>query len=140
MKLSSDNGTLSARVHDAFSGGESERRPSLDIELRTTCGKVYLSLPCCFHGLITIHCSRAGIELFPALEKRTALLSDVQGVRVYFVGDRPRSWMSWGDDDDKEGEEGAGVDRYPEEPLDNLYVGSGHEGVKICLEGEPYFW
>ena len=57
---------------------------------------------------------------------------------MYFVGDRPRSWMRWGDDDDdKEGEEGAGANRYPEERLDELSVSGGHSGVRIRWDGEP---
>lgn len=77
----------------------------------------------------------------PAFGKRTALLSDVESMRTYFVGDRPRSWMLWSDDDDKkEGEEGAtrsGI--YPEEPLDKLYVSSWDSGAQICWDGEPEF-
>ena len=38
-----------------------------------------------------------------------ALLSDVDGVRVYFVGDRPRSGTWRGGNDAGEGEEDAGA-------------------------------
>lgn len=68
------------------------------------------------------------------LEERTALLSDVHGVCVYLVGDRPRSW-SWCNDN----EEGAGASRCLEEALDKLSMGSGHLGVQIRLDGEPEF-
>jgi len=51
-----------------------------------------------------------------------ALLSDVHGVRLYFVGDRPRSGRYGGDN-----AEGAGAGGSQEEPLDELselrYVG-----------------
>jgi hypothetical protein len=72
-----------------------------------------------------------------------APLSDVQGVRVYFVGDRPRSgkWRGDGgddDDDDKESdEEDTSVGKFPEEPLDELSVGGWHTSVRIRCHGEP---
>jgi hypothetical protein len=124
--------------HDAFSAsGEGEFRPSLDIELCAHYGDVSLSLPRCFRGLITV---REDITLSPALEEHAALLSDVQGMRVYFVGDRPRSWMSWGDDDDKEGEEAAaGTGRDPEEPLDKLFASGWNSALQIYWDGEPGF-
>ena len=90
--------------HDAFSSNKSGSRPSLDIKTWATYGGVYLSLPRCFRGLIAIKPSRDGIALSPALEERTALLTDVDAARVYFVGDRPSAWMSWRDDDNKEGD------------------------------------
>ena len=50
----------------------------------------------------------------PSFEERTALLSDITGIRMYLVGDRPRSWMLWRDDGDKkEGEEGAARSSIP---------------------------
>ena len=94
--------------HDAFSRNEDKYRPSLHIKVRAS-GDVSLSLPRCFRGLISIESSYKRIAFSPAFEKCTALLSDVRNVCVYFVGDRPRSWMWCGgaDDDDKEGEGSA---------------------------------
>ena len=154
VKLCSDNGPIRAKVvrllvcvtrispqnknknaqHDAFSVGESEDRPSFDIELRANYGDVSLSLPRCFRGPITIRSSHERITFSPALEERTAPLSDVQGVRVYFVGDRPLSgrWRGY-----REGGEDGGVGRYPDEPLDELSVGGWHTGVRIYWDGEP---
>jgi len=138
MKLCSDNGHVHAKIHDAFSVGESERRPSLDIDLRANYGDVSLSLPRCFRGPITIRSSHERIAFSPALEERTAPLSDVLGVRVYFVGDRPLSGLWRGDDDDSsEGEESAGVGIHPEEPLDELSVFGWHTSVQIRWDGEP---
>ena len=76
--------------------------------------------------------------LSPAFEKRTALLSDVGGIRVYLVGDIPCFWMLWSDNDDKkEGKAGpACSDIYPEEPLDKLLIGSGNSVVWIRWDGE----
>ena len=137
MKLLCDNGNVHAQVvcrfatsnsplnkvnklsqHDAFSGSGREHRPSLDIGLYPGDGKVSLSLPRFFRGLMTINSSQGKIMLSPAFEKRTALLSDDGGIRVYFVGDRTRFWMLWGDNDDKrEGDAGpACSDTYPEQP------------------------
>jgi len=138
MKLCSDHGSVRAKVHDAFSGNGNEERPSFDIELRANNGTAYVSLPRFFRGLITINSPMEDIAFSPAFEIRTALLSAVQGVRVYFVGDRPRAWMFWGDDvDDKEGLEGADVVKYPEEPLDKLFVSSWNSKVRIRWDGEP---
>jgi hypothetical protein len=126
--------------HDAFSRSESEQRPSLDIKLcASDGGDVALSLPRFFRGLITIKSPQEKIEFSPAFEERTALLSDGEGIRVYFVGNRPRSWMLWSDEGDKkEGEEGpacSGI--YPEEPLDTVSVDSRDSAVQIRWDGEP---
>ena len=135
--------------HDAFSSSESGNRPSLNIKAWATIGGVYLSLPRCFRGLITIQPSREGIVLSPALGERAALLTDVKAARVYFVGDRPRAWLSScddndeegeddGEDDDKEGEKATvGMGRSPEEPLDKIIVTSWTSAVQIRWEGEP---
>ena len=52
-------------------------------------------LPRCFRGPIIIRTRDDGIALSPALTERTALISDVSGVWVYFIGDRPRGG-EWG--------------------------------------------
>ena len=82
---------------------------------------------------MTITSSQQGIVFSPALEERAALLSDVNNICVYFVGERPRSWR-WYDGDDKEG---VGANGYSEEGLDKLYVGSDHWGVQIRWDGDP---
>ena len=124
--------------HDAFSSSESGSRPSLDITAWAFVGGVYLSLPRCFRGLISIRHSREGITLSPALEQCTALLSDVKAARVYFVGDRPRDWLSWRDPDDNEGEEAtAGAGGFSDEPLDKITVSRWTSTVQIRWDGEP---
>ncbi|KAH9066823.1 hypothetical protein EDB87DRAFT_1782634 [Lactarius vividus] len=134
VKLCSDNGRVRAKIHDVFADNGSEHRPSFDIDLQAKYGDISLSLPRCFRGPITIRSSHERINFSPALEERTAPISDVQGVRVYFIGDRPRSGQ-WRSDDDKEGELGAGA--APEEPLDELSVGGWHTSVRINWDGEP---
>ena len=155
MKLCSDNGPVHAKIvclplwvvqiflkkknaqHDVFSDDdESEPRPSFDIELQATYGDVSLSLPRCFRGPITILSSHERITFSPALEERTAPLSDVHGVRVYFVGNRPCSGR-WRGGDEDEDEEDAGAGGSPEEPLDELSVGGWHTSVRINWDGEP---
>ena len=84
-----------------------------------------------------IHTSHDRIAFSPAFKERTALLSDVQGVRMYFVGDRPRSGRWRGSDNTEEGEETAGEDGSPEEPLDGLLVDGWHSSVRIRWDGEP---
>ncbi len=93
-----------------------------------------LSLPRCFRGPITIRSSHERVAFSPALEQRLAPISDVQGVREFFVGDRPRSGR-WRGDVGKEGENDAGESL--EEPLDELSVGGRHTSVRINWDGEP---
>jgi hypothetical protein len=139
MKLCSDNGHVHAKVHDAFSDGESEHRLSLNIDLRANYGDISLSLPRYFRGPITIRSSHERVAFSPALEERMAPLSDVEGVRMYFVGNRPRSgrWRGDVDDDDQESEEDTSAGGLPEEPLDELSVGGRHTSVRIQCHGEP---
>ena len=73
----------------------------------------------------------------PAVEERMALLSDVDGVRVYFVGDRPRSGTWRGGNDFGEGGEDADAGGSAEEPLDELSVDGWHSSVRIRWDGEP---
>jgi hypothetical protein len=86
---------------------------------------------------MTIHTSHERIAFSPALEERMALLSDVKGVRVYFVGDRPRSGKWCGGNEAKEGGEDAGPGGSLEEPLDKLSVDGWHSSVRIRWDGEP---
>lgn len=126
--------------HDTLSDDESERRLSLNIDLRANYGDVSLSLPRYFRGPITIRSSHERVAFSPALEERMAPISDVQGVRVYFVGNRPRSGRWRGgvdDDDDNESEEDTSAGGSPEEPLDELSVGGRHTSVRIRCHGEP---
>jgi hypothetical protein len=82
---------------------------------------------------MTIHSSHERIKFSPLLDERTAPLSDVHGVRVYFVGDRPCSGRWSGDEEEEEGAGGS-----PEEPLDELSVSGGwHTSVRINWDGEP---
>ena len=130
--------------HDAFSASANECRPSLDIEFQAQHGSVYPLLPRFFRGLIVIQPSASryqqnleNITLSPALEESAVLLSDVHGARVYLVGDRPRAWMSWPDDDDKEGEESAArPGRFPEEPFDTFTVSHWTSNLRIRWDGE----
>ncbi|KAH9000455.1 hypothetical protein EDB92DRAFT_1985241 [Lactarius akahatsu] len=133
LKLSSDNGHVCAKIHDIFYNGESERRPSLDIELWANYGDVSLSLPRCFRGPIAIRSHHERVAFSSELEKRTPLLSDVDGVRVYFVGDRPRSWRWRGGVSEEGGKDASGS---LEEPLDELSVGGRHTSVRINWDGE----
>ncbi|KAI9453380.1 hypothetical protein BJY52DRAFT_1189604 [Lactarius psammicola] len=139
MKLCSDNGHVCAKIHDIFYNGKSERRPSLDIELWANYGDVSLSLPRFFRGPITIRSSHERVAFSPALEKCMAPLSedDVQGVRVFFVGDRPLSGPWRGDDKEGGDGDGAGAGGSPDELLDELSVGGWHTSVRIRWDGEP---
>ena len=100
-------------------------------------GDISLSLPRCFRGPMTIHTSHDRVAFSPAVEERMALLSDVDGVRVYFVGDRPRSGTWRGGNDAGEGAEDADAGGSAEEPLDELSVDGWHSSVRIRWDGEP---
>ena len=163
MKLHSDDGNIQAKIvrlrcpiflvkvkvnenaqHDAFSSGKNECRPSLDIDFKTKHGSVYLLLPRFFRGLISTRIQPSpyrpnveNITLSPALEKSAMLLSDVNGARVYLVGDRPRAWMSWPDDNDKKGvERAADSNTFPEEPFDTFTVSHCTSNLRIRWDGE----
>ncbi|KAI0246700.1 hypothetical protein BJV78DRAFT_1252305 [Lactifluus subvellereus] len=119
--------------HDPYPSNGEKRipRPSLTILLRASYGGVSFSIPRCFRGPITILPSHwhGRISFSPDLERNTALLSDVNGTRVYFVGKRPLTgkWHS--------GEENGATER-EEEPLDELSVGGIHTSVRINWVGE----
>lgn len=91
---------------------------------------MYVSLPRCFRGPITVRTGDDRIALTPAREERTALISDVPGLRVYFVGDRPRvgKWGSDGDNGDNDGT--------VEDSLDELSVSGRYSSVLVNLDGE----
>ena len=102
-------------------------------------GDVSVSLPRHFHGHITIRTSDERIAFSPALKDCTALLSDVPGSRVYFVGDRPRGGAGGMQQNDDEGETLLVED----EPVDELSVGGKYTSVRINWDGEeepPMMW
>lgn len=102
------------------------------MELRAYYGGVSVSLPHCFRGPITISTGDERIAFSQRLKDCLALVSDVPGIRVYFVGERPLSgkWGLYGDIKDVEGE------TIEEEPLDELSVGGKFTSVRINLDGE----
>ena len=117
--------------HDLVSPNRNSRAlPFLNIALRANYGDICVSLPRCFRGPITIRTGDDRIALTPALEERTALISDVPGLRVYFVGDRPRvgKWGSDGDNNDNGGT--------VEDSLDELTVSGRYSSVRVNLDGE----
>ncbi|KAI0250872.1 hypothetical protein BJV78DRAFT_525762 [Lactifluus subvellereus] len=125
LVLCSDNGFIYAKVHGPLSPqGRNGQRPSLSIELRANYGDISFSLPRCFRGPITIRSTHERIAFSSALETCVAPLSDTEGARVYFVGERPRRgrWHS--------GVENEAAD-FPGEPLDELFIGGKHTSVRI---------
>ena len=96
------------------------------MELRANFGDVYVSLPRCFRGPITIRTRGDRVAFSPALEESTALISDVSGVRVYFVGERPRSGK-WGNGS-------SSVTK--EDLLDELSVDGRFTSVRINWDGD----
>ena len=102
------------------------------MELRAYYGDISLSLPRCFRGPITIRTGDDRIAFSPAFGERTALISDVPGVRVYFVGVRPRSGK-WGGGD---GGDGGDNSETVEDLLDELTVDGRYSSVRINWDGE----
>jgi hypothetical protein len=96
------------------------------MELRAHYGDVYVSLPRCFRGPITIRTGDDRVAFSPALGKRAALISDVPGVRVYFVGDRPLSGK-WGD---------KTYTSKTVEELDELSIDGRFTSVRVNWDGE----
>ena len=95
--------------------------------LRAYYGDIYVSLPRCFRGPITIRTGDERIALSPALEEYASLISDVPSIRVYFVGARPRSGK-WGD--------GGSDNESVEDLLDELTVDGKFTSVRINWDGE----
>lgn len=114
--------------HDLlFPDGSGRALPFLDLELRANFGDIYVSLPRSFRGPITIRTLDDRIAFSPALKVRTALVSDVSGIRVYFIGDRPRGGK-WGNcSNSKNGEEDL---------LDEISVNGRFTSVRINWDGE----
>jgi len=97
------------------------------MELRSNHGDVYVSLPRCFRGPITIRTHDDRIAFSRAVRERTALISDISGIRVYFVGDRPRSGKWSTSDNGDETAEGL---------LDEILVDGKYTSVRINWEGD----
>jgi hypothetical protein len=105
--------------------------------VRAYYGDISVSLPRCFRGPITISTGDDRIVFSPALEEYMALLSDVPGFLVYFVGERPFKGK-WGSASGTSGEEGEEDDSESSagEPLDELSVGGRFSSVRINWDGE----
>ena len=96
--------------------------------LRANYGDIFLSLPRCFRGPITIRTGDDRIAFSPALGESASLISDVPGIRVYFVGARPHSGK-WGNGDSDNGES-------VEDMLDELTIDGTFTSVRINWDGE----
>ncbi|KAH9981981.1 hypothetical protein BJV74DRAFT_852937 [Russula compacta] len=57
-------------------------------------GDIFISLPRCFRGSITIATDHGPITFSPSLAACTATFLDTIDERAYFVGDRPRKGKS----------------------------------------------
>jgi hypothetical protein len=99
------------------------------MKLGANYGDVSVSLPRYFRGPINVRTGDGRIALSPALKECSALISDTQHERVYFIGERPRRGKWHSDDGDDE-------DGTPEEPLDELSVYGGFTSTRIRWDGE----
>ena len=90
--------------------------------------RLSLSLPRCFRGPITIRTGDERIAFSPALGECASLISDVPGIRIYFVGIRPRTgkWGNGGSDDSESAED----------IVDELTVDGRYTSVRIKWDGE----
>jgi hypothetical protein len=108
-------------------------------------GDVFVSLPRCFRGQIVISTSDERVSLSPALKECAALISDVPGARVYFVGDRPRrrgpqrrtttTSTTSGSKESHFGEDEA-PGSLLDEPVDQLSVAGKFTSVRINWDDE----
>ena len=79
---------------------------------------------------MTIRTGDERISLSPALDEYASLISDVPGIRVYFVGARPCSGK-WGN-----GGSGSDNGESVEDLLDELTVDGKFTSVRINWDGE----
>jgi hypothetical protein len=79
---------------------------------------------------MTIRTGDERISLSPALDEYASLISDVPGIRVYFVGARPRSGK-WGN-----GGSGSDNGENVEDLSDELTVDGHFTSVRINWDGE----
>ena len=98
--------------------------------LRANYGDVFLSLPRCFRGPMTIRTGDDRISLFPALDEYASLISDVPGLHAYFVGTQPHSGK-WGN-----GSLGSNNGESVEELLDELTIDGKFTSVRINWDGK----
>ena len=124
-------GNINTKQHGPFSSDNRRSRifPFLDMKVFSNHGDVGLSLPRCFRGPITIRTGDDRIAFSPAFGAQTALVSDISGVRVYFVGTRPRGGK-WGTADNGNNAETE------EDLLDEITVDGKYTSTRINWDGE----
>ena len=122
---------INIKQHGPYSSDNRRSRifPFLNMKMHSNYGDVYLSLPRCFRGPITIRTGDDRIAFSPAFGAQTALISDISGVRVYFVGTRPRGGK-WGTANS--GGNGESV----EDLLDEVEVDGKFTSTRINWDGE----
>ena len=115
--------------HDTLPGESTRTLPFLDMEMCANFGDVSVSLPRCFRGPITIRTRDDRIAFSPALKGCTALVSDIAGILVYFVGEGPRSGK-WGEPGSSNNGETV------EDSFDRLLIRGRFSSVRINWDGE----
>ncbi|KAI9511395.1 hypothetical protein F5148DRAFT_344641 [Russula earlei] len=131
LAMSTDSGRIRAKVNEpSCPDGSADRRPSLDIDLRADHGDVFVSLPHCFQGSITIRTGDERVALSPSFKKSAAPLLDVPGILQYFVGDLERGRGPGSSSGNKDGNDD------PEFPFDKLLISGKFTSVRINWEGE----
>ncbi|TFY79969.1 hypothetical protein EWM64_g4049 [Hericium alpestre] len=94
-----------------------------------------LTLPRSFRGKLILHTVYGRIALSKGLEKVTAVLWEVDGTRVCFVGDRPAKWKNTLTNDGDELYDGGQIGEG--EDVDEAWVGTRDGAVSVRFEGEP---
>jgi hypothetical protein len=87
-----------------------EPRPFLSVDVRAHNGSISISIPRSFRGQLTLHTDNGCVQLSSALAPRAAALSNVDGTRTFFVGERPSGgkWHTGAGRDDEEVDEVMG--------------------------------
>jgi hypothetical protein len=81
-----------------------EPRPLLSVNVRAHNGAIFITIPRSFRGQLTLHTDNGCVNLSSALAPQAAVLSNLDGTRTYFVGERP-SGGKWYTGAGKDGEE-----------------------------------
>ncbi|KAA1473131.1 hypothetical protein DENSPDRAFT_839558 [Dentipellis sp. KUC8613] len=129
IKLLNTLGRVRCVIH-----ANGSRRPLLSIVAKSSHGAVTLKLPRSFHGQLVLYTVQGRVKLSPELERRMAILSEVDGTRAWFVGPRPQKWRTTIQLD--------GSDVEPQsiakegELVDEAYAGSMFGVVKVQYDDE----
>ncbi|KAI0249761.1 hypothetical protein BJV78DRAFT_639611 [Lactifluus subvellereus] len=125
MHFGSHNGAVKALVH--LHPEMAEPRPFLSIDVKSLNGAIMITIPRSFRGQLTLHTDNGSVHLSSTLAPRAATLSNLDGTRTFFVGERP-SGGRWHTGASKDGEE-----------VDEVVGWAKNGSVKVSYDDEDQF-